>query len=109
MGLVEAERCRVVGYPKFEVAGALARRTAMFGNGKPTVLYNPHFDRKDSSWIPMGKAVLDFFRRNREYNLIFAPHVVLYQRKWRHGARPLLRYRRVPTIPIDTGRLAGID
>lgn len=109
MGLVDERRCRIVGYPKFEVNGALSGQPKLFDNGKPTVLYNPHFERGLSSWSPMGKAVLDFFKRNTEYNLIFAPHVILYQRQWRHGARSLHNYRTAPNIHLDTGSLASID
>src|SRR3546814_8277328 len=57
----------------------------------------------------MGRDVLEFFRASPDYNLIFAPHVVLYQRGLRHGARPLGRYRNRPNMLIDTGSLASID
>jgi hypothetical protein len=66
-------------------------------------------DRAVSSRSPMGKAVLDFFKHNTDYNLIFAPHVILYQRRGRHGARLLHGYRKAPNIHIDTGSLASID
>src|SRR3546814_9804628 len=71
--------------------------------------YNPHFERGLSSWRRMGRDVLEFFRASPDYNLIFAPHVVLYQRGLRHGARPLGRYRNRPNMLIDTGSLASID
>jgi len=108
-GTVDASRCRIVGYPKFELAGSLGGQPPAFPGDRPTVLYNPHFDRKLSSWVPMGRSVLEFFRRTGDYNLIFAPHVILFQRGLRHGARPLGRFRRAPNIHVDTGSLRSID
>src|SRR3546814_2724019 len=80
-----AGRCRIVGYPKFELMGALSGARPSFAERRPTVLYNPHFERGLSSWRRMGRDVLEFFRASPDYNLIFAPHVVLYQRGLRHG------------------------
>lgn len=107
--LVEPERYRMVGYPKFEVAGSQAAGPAMFAKRKPTVIYSPHFDGRVSSWRGMGRDVLEFFRASADYNLIFAPHVLLYQRAIRHGARRLGRYRGRDNILIDTGSAASID
>jgi len=104
-----AERCPIVGYPKFELAGALSNGPPTFPEERPTVLYNPHFASGESSWRRFGRAVLETFRRQDRYNLIFAPHTRLYQRALRHGARPLGRYRECPHIHIDTGSEASID
>src|SRR3546814_697775 len=45
-GVVEAGRCRIVGYPKFELMGALSGARPSFAERRPTVLYNP--DRKST-------------------------------------------------------------
>lgn len=108
-GVIEADRCRVVGYTKFELMGALSDGPPRFAERRPTVLYNPHFDNRLSSWRRMGRDVLEFFRASSDYNLIFAPHVVLYERPLRHGAWPLGRYRGRPNILVDTGSRASID
>jgi CDP-glycerol glycerophosphotransferase (TagB/SpsB family) len=108
-GLVDPARCRMVGYPKFELMGALADKPPAFAARKPTVLYNPHFSGRVSSWRAMGRDVLEFFRASPDYNLIFAPHVILYRRAVRHGARPLGRYRHRDNILIDTGSTASFD
>lgn len=108
-GLVEPARFRMVGYPKFEVAGSMTETPPVFVERKPTVIYSPHFDGRVSSWRGMGRDVLEFFRARSDYNLIFAPHVLLYQRALRHGARRLDRYRNRDNILIDTGSAASID
>lgn len=100
----------VTGWPKFEVVRALGRgRRRFFDNDNPVVVYNPHFDLNVSSWARMGRAVLDFFVANPHYNLIFAPHVVLFARRWRHGTWLPRRYKGVPNILIDTGSVALSD
>ncbi|MDH3660461.1 MAG: hypothetical protein OEU92_10610 [Alphaproteobacteria bacterium] len=103
-------RHALVGWPKFEVMRALKPKPErLFDNDKPTVVYAPHFDERVSSWQTMGEAVFAFFKDNRDYNLIFAPHVVLFKRRWRHGAKLPRGYRRCPNILIDTGSTASVD
>ncbi|MBK1670958.1 hypothetical protein CKO28_23385 [Rhodovibrio sodomensis] len=108
-GGVAADRCRVVGYPKFDVAPQLARPTRPFADDRPVVLYNPHYSNRESSWPRWGRRVLDFFRESPAYNLIFAPHPVLYSRPLRHRARPLQRWRGRHGIHVDTGSDACFD
>jgi hypothetical protein len=106
----------VVGYPKFD----LVRKghQPFFGNGRPTVLYNPHVSPHLSSWYKAGRQVLDFFLRNDAYNLIFAPHVMLFERPFSLSIDRLRidrpgridpRFLRAPNIHIDLGSLASTD
>lgn len=106
---MDGSRLAVTGYPKFEVADHLAPILDIFANGKPIVLYNPHFSNREASWRRHGLKVLEYFRNQRDYNLIFAPHILLYKRGLRHGARSLRRYRGLPHIHVDTGSMASID
>jgi hypothetical protein len=100
----------VVGWPKFEVVRGLKRETKrFFDNTNPVVVYCPHFDQTVSSWQPMGLQVLDFFAENRDYNLIFAPHVVLFKRSKRHQAVLPKQYYKIPNLLIDTGSIASTD
>jgi hypothetical protein len=62
MGLGESAQCFDIGYPKFEGKRPLSGQRNLFNSGKLTVLYNPHCERGVSSWSPMGKAVLNFFK-----------------------------------------------
>jgi len=100
----------VVGWPKFEVVRGLSPQPRrFFADDKPVVVYNPHFDQSVSSWRTTGLQVLDFFADNRDYNLIFAPHTVLFKRSRRHRAWLPRRYRNIPNILIDTGSPALAD
>jgi hypothetical protein len=109
--IASPERIEIVGYAKFDaVRLSETPRPRVFDNGRPTVLYNPHFEPYLSSWWRMGEAVLDWFIANPHYNLIFAPHVMLFKRRLalslehaairRRRALPA-RFRTAPNILID--------
>ena len=116
-GIVRQADHAVIGYPKFD-APHLARPTKFFSNDRPTVLYNPHFDPLLSSWHDFGLKVLEFFAGQKDYNLIFAPHVMLFQRrvlasvehrKLRFRQKIPERYRQLDHIRIDTGSERSVD
>ena len=110
LGLLPEGDYALAGYPKFEVIEGFNRPVPrLFKNDRPVVLYNPHFDATQSSWQTMGLQVLDFFATHPEYNLIFAPHLVLFKRRLRHGAFLPRRYRRVAHIHVDLGSSALVD
>lgn len=77
-GLLPPERCHVCGYMKLAGVRRLhAQRPALFANGRPTVLYNPHFKSWLSSWHH-ARAIVDGIRTSQRFNLIVAPHVRLF-------------------------------
>ncbi len=115
---IPPERLAIVGYPKFDLPRTGSLPSKLRGNGKPTVLYNPHVSPHLSSWYKHGRAVLDLFAGNPEYNLIFAPHVMLFERRvvisidklrldWPGRLDP--KYRDAPNIHIDLGSSASTD
>jgi hypothetical protein len=116
-GTIRPDGHAIIGYPKFDtIPDAPPRR--FFDNGKPTVLYNPHFDPLLSSWYDFGEKVLNFFARQDRYNLIFAPHVMLFRRKL-HASLEHRKVRRrrhlperfnfTPNIRIDVGSEHSVD
>jgi len=110
LGHLETSAHAVAGWPKFEVVRGLDNRPRrFFADDKPVVVYNPHFNQSVSSWRKMGLQVLEFFAESRDYNLIFAPHVVLFKRSLRHRASLPKRYRDLPHILIDTESPALAD
>lgn len=117
-GVAPAERIAVIGYPKFDTVDPAAPRPPLFDNGRPTVLYNPHFDPWLSSWYAMGEPLIDWFAGQHRLNLVVAPHVMLFQRQMHasveHGVRAVrqdlpARWDAVPDIRIDTGSAASVD
>lgn len=106
----------IVGYPKFDIAPPM--RPRLFPKDKPTVLYNPHPSPALSSWYRMGPQILDWFAKSDRYNLIFAPHVMLFKKRitaslspfalgWNHRPQPG-DYEQDHML-IDTGSPASLD
>lgn len=117
-GLVSAEGCAIVGYPKFDLCAAAAARPRLFANDRPTVLYNPHCSPRLSSWFEDGLKVLEAFRRSGKYNLIFAPHVMLFRKRMQISLKPFRiartglvpqRYLECPHILVDLGSERSTD
>lgn len=78
---VDAAKIEVTGYSKFEGIDIYARPD-FFGNGRPTFVYNPHFDPHLSSWFDEGPELLRWCASDagQAYNFIFAPHVMLFRK-----------------------------
>ncbi|MEO5640311.1 MAG: hypothetical protein ABIQ98_00930, partial [Sphingomicrobium sp.] len=113
---VAPERLHMVGYPKFDLHRDTMAELPFAKDGRPVVLYNPHPSPHLSSWYRFGPAILDWFVAHPEYRLIFAPHVMLFERPLAVSidrlrvARPGRIERRwsdAPNIFIDTGSRAS--
>ena len=76
------DQLAMVGYAKFDLCAHNRFQDNFPAPVRPTVIYNPHPSPKLSSWFKDGAQVLDAFRQQDRYNLIFAPHVMLFERKW---------------------------
>ncbi|MET0988848.1 MAG: sensor domain-containing protein [Steroidobacteraceae bacterium] len=95
-------------YSKFDwLASAPSPR--LFENAAPVVLYNPHFEAKLSSWPLMGHAILEFFAAHPQWNLVFAPHVRLFDPPTADKYREFERYGVVSNIVVDLGSERSID
>ena len=114
---VDPSRIATVGYPKFDIVRP-STKLKFSGNGRKTVLYNPHCSPHLSSWYDHGRAVLDYFAASTDYNLIFAPHVMLFERPVMVSIDRLRlnfpgtiaeRYRDAPNIHVDLGSSASTD
>ena len=106
----------VVGYPKFDLFAPVGKQTSAGAERRPVVLYNPHVSPHLSSWYTMGRDVLDWFVDRPDYELIFAPHVMLFERPFvttvdrlrvAFPGRIGKRARRAPNIHIDLGSRAS--
>ncbi|NNE39245.1 MAG: hypothetical protein HKN08_13140 [Gammaproteobacteria bacterium] len=117
--LATTESC-IIGYPKFDAVNALSgTKQPLFENDRLTVVYNPHFSPNVSSWYKMGLEILEYFYTNDKYNLIFAPHIMLYTRKMHFSeeqkssigwVKPVPeKYFNCPHILIDTDSIACTD
>lgn len=77
---VAPDRVTIVGYPKFDLFGFPPVQQGK-ADGRPVVLYNPHVAPHLSSWFKKGREILQWFVANPGYRLIFAPHIMLFERQ----------------------------
>jgi hypothetical protein len=96
-------------YAKFDYVGLKPRPRPPFDNGRPTILYNPHFRRSLSSWPLAGAAVLDWAAGQADYNLVFAPHLRLFDPPTERKYEAFHGYRDAPHVRIDLGSTASVD
>lgn len=69
----------VNGYVKLDLMPRLQKmREPLFANGRPTILYAPHFRRSLSSWDRFGRDLIAWFAAQDRYNLVVAPHIRLF-------------------------------
>jgi hypothetical protein len=111
------EKISVVGYPKFDLIADHEAPRRFFGD-KQTIIYNPHPSPHLSSWFRHGRAVLDYFVKHPDQGLIFAPHVMLFDKRYvvtvdkftidRPGQIEN-RYLRGDNIHVDLGSRASTD
>jgi len=109
-GWVKAEDCAMVGYPKFDLVDELPPRpTPHFDREGPVVLYNPHFHAQLGSWPKWGRQVLDYFAGNDRYNLVFAPHIRLFETASMEERAAFKTFAEHPRIHVDLGGPAAAD
>ncbi len=115
---VDPTRLTITGYPKFDIQPGATLPEKFRNSDKPVVLYNPHVSPHLSSWYKQGREVLDYFLASDRYNLIFAPHIMMFERrlaftvdKWRVAlpGRMHPKYAAAPNIHVDLGSLASTD
>ena len=116
-GVARADASAVIGYPKFDSRVASSGEP-IFANDRPVVFYNPHFDPKLSSWFDFGLPLLEYFADQDKYNLIVAPHVMLFRRRVLASVEHRLvrlrkeipeRFKQLDHIHIDEGSLNCVD
>jgi hypothetical protein len=109
-GWVTPQTCAMVGYPKFDIIDALpSSPLPVFADAKPVVLYNPHFHPTLGSWPRWGREILAQFATDDRYNLIFAPHIRLFEGADPRTIEALTTFLDHPRIHLDLGGPAAID
>lgn len=114
---VPDQKIRITGYAKFDFE-APAHACFFADPSRKTVLYNPHPSPHLSSWYRHGAAILDQFYHSDRYNLIFAPHVMLFARPWTvtidklsiaYAKKPARHFADAPHIHVDLGSPSSSD
>ena len=98
-----------MGYPKLDALKTV-EKPKLFNNDKKTVIYCPHFSPTSTSWNFYGLQILEYFENQDEYNLIFAPHINLFNRKGGEDATLIPeKYFNSEKIFIDLGSIKSVD
>ena len=77
---VPRDRTAMTGYVKFDLPDPPRPEMNFADPSLPTILYNPHPSPLLSSWYEMGEKILEAIVKDGRYNVIFAPHAMLFQR-----------------------------
>lgn len=103
-GFLRAEDCTVTGPVKLAtVLDNAQARPPLFDNGRPTILYNPHFSKKLSSIEAFGRKLIAAVAADGRYNLVVAPHVRLAKR-WSAAQRRAWEALAIPgQVIVDLG------
>ncbi|WP_404478748.1 hypothetical protein [Novosphingobium sp. BL-52-GroH] len=114
---LDRDAISIVGYPKFDLIRESSRVRFLPTAGQ-VVLYNPHPSPYLSSWYRHGHAVFEQFLGRSDHGLLFAPHVMLFQRQFvvtidrltvdKAGEIPS-RFLRGDNIKVDLGSRASTD
>ncbi|SEK89803.1 hypothetical protein SAMN05216382_1066 [Sphingomonas palmae] len=101
------ERIEATGYVK----AAFRQRTpaqALFADDRPVLLYTPHWQAHRSSWPVWGPQVVEQLARQRDWNVILAPHQRLIERA--PEVRDVLaRVANLPHVHVDLDSFATVD
>jgi hypothetical protein len=111
-GLVDPEDCLVSGYIKRSAVQSLlppGGPERLFDNDRPVILYNPHFDRRLSSWNRFAEALITAVERQSRFNLVVAPHMRLRNRLSPSEVRRFEARARPDQIIVDFGSLRSCD
>lgn len=103
---VSPDKISVVGYPKFDLFPRPPANGLESGR-RPVVLYNPHVAPHLSSWYRSGREILGWFANHPEYELIFAPHIMLFERRIAVTIQPP-RIGRPGSIPKEVWQAENI-
>lgn len=102
--LVDPRHCSISGYLK---AAAVRRFETpvrrLFDNDRQTIIYNPHFDRRLSSWRDYGPRLVDALRDHGRFNVIVAPHCRMFAGAPKAAREAALKLSVPGKVHVDLG------
>jgi len=108
--IVNADKIRIVGYPKLDIPNNQKNgKTSFFNNKNPTILYTPHWDPELSSYKEWSREIIDYFKLNQQYNLILAPHIQLKHWKFKYGYDTNFDISKASNILIDFESINSVN
>lgn len=106
-GITRSMKTCIVGWPKFDITCGKAENP--FPNSNPTVLYCPHWEPALTSYEAFSETILEYFRKKRDMNLIFSPHLLVKHWRVHYGYRVYEEEVDEPNIIVDYGSSRAVD
>lgn len=104
---VGSEKVALTGYAKSAFPPSVSTK-ALFGESRPTILYNPHWQAHRSSWPVWGAKVVEAIAASGQWNLIFAPHQRLIETA-PDVAETIARFAGHSNVHTDLDSFAMVD
>lgn len=102
------EKTSIIGYPKFDNPVVIKDlRKKLFRQDRKIVYYAPHWEPALTSYKKWGNTIIDFFKNDEKYNLIFAPHLLL--KHWHHQYNYDVNFHSSDNICVDFGSRLSVD
>lgn len=102
--IIAKKKTIIVGWPKFDYSLKInPEGNKLFDNDNPVILYTPHWEPKLTSFNKYSEFLLNYFKNNKNYNFIFAPHILIKHWKTHYGYRTDFSDYLSDNIIIDFG------
>jgi len=109
-GVIPKDKTTIVGWPKLDYpTNILGLKNKLFRNRNPIVLYTPHWDPRISSFRSWSRPILNYFKNNPKYNLLFAPHIQLKHWKIKYKYDLSFEAYECNNIHIDLGSEESVN
>ena len=79
----------------------------IFNNNLPIVLYNPHYDKKESSFYKDAEKIVSAILESKKYNIILSPHPLV--NKWYFFDRIKLHFSKSERLYIDWSSIHKVN
>ena len=100
--IISREKTKIIGWPKLDYVKLNTSRK-LFNNDNPTFLYTPHWKKNLTSYNHYTELILEYFSTHTEYNLIFAPHILIKHWKTSNGYNINYDHYNSDNIVVDFG------
>ena len=102
------EKTNIIGYPKFDnTIDIKDLGQKLFRHNRKIVYYAPHWEPTLASYKKYAHKIMEYFKNDDRYNLIFAPHTLL--KHWSHKYNYNMDFHSSDNIHVDFGSRLSTD
>ena len=102
------KKTNIIGYPKFDnTIDIKDLGQKLFRHNRKIVYYAPHWEPTLASYKKYAHKIMEYFKNDDRYNLIFAPHTLL--KHWSHKYNYNMDFHSSDNIHVDFGSRLSTD